>query len=211
MPRPLRLIAKAALIAGSVAAMAGGGATASGHAAATPCGPASATTIADDATARVYATGASAYGCVVGGSRAYRLGATGNARGAAHIEAVRVAGRIAAYGLGSTGVDTGHVTINVRALGPGTLLAQRPATTQVGIEGFQTVDALVLKPDGAIAWIATARSIGKPTFVRQLLRLDQQGLRVLDTGPSLDAASLALHGSTITWNYGTTRRTATLR
>ncbi len=37
------------------------------------CGPDSARTLAGDAVARVYASGSSAYGCVAGGTRSYRL------------------------------------------------------------------------------------------------------------------------------------------
>lgn len=210
MPRPPRLKVTAAVIFASVAAITASGAMADDHAA-PACGPASARTIAADTPARVYATAGEAYGCVRGETRAYLLGTTGDISGVAHIETVRVAGHLVAYGLRTNGVDTGHVTINLRDLGPGTLIAQRPATTRIGIEGFQSIESLVLKADGSLAWISTARSIGKPTFVRQLLRLDRQGFRVLDSGPDLDATSLALDGSIITWDHGANARSATLR
>jgi hypothetical protein len=182
-----------------------------GNVARAACGPDSARTIAGDAVARVYASGGSAYGGVTGGTRSYRLGRTDHSIGAARIEAVRVSGRIAAYGLRTSGVDTGYATVNVRRLTTGTLLTQRPATTRVGVEGFQSIDSLVLKADGAVAWIATAHSIGLPTFIRQLQRLDDRGFRVLDFGPNVAAVSLALHGSTLSWKHRTAVRTATLR
>jgi hypothetical protein len=175
------------------------------------CGPPSARTLAGDAVARVYASGGNAYGCVAGRTGTYRLGTTGYSIGGARVEAVGVAGRIAAYGLRTSGVDTGSATVNVRRLTTGTMLAQRPATTRVGVEGFQSIDSLVLKADGAVAWIATAHSIGGPHFVRQLQRLDQRGWRILDFGPNVAAASLTLHGSTLAWKHGTAARTATLR
>lgn len=205
-------VARLVIVTGLVAVVIGGG-RAIAHLAAPACGPASARTVARDHLARVYADGGSAYGCVAGGSRTYRLGTTGLglSPGGAHIEAVRVAGRLAAYGLRTMGVDTGYVTVNVRVLSTGALLSRRSATTQTGVEGFQSINSLVLKPDGAVAWIATAHSIGKPKYVRQLLALNRQGLRVLDSGPSLGATSLALHGSTISWKHGATTRTATLR
>jgi hypothetical protein len=197
---------------GPLAAVTGGG-RAIAHLAAPACGPASARTIAGDRLARVYADGGSAYGCVAGAHRAYHLGAKGLglSPGGARIEAVRVAGRLAAYGLRTMGLDTGYVTVNVRSLSTGALLTQRSATTRTGVEGFQSINSLVPKAEGALAWIATAHSIGEPKFVRQLLALDRRGLHVLDSGPSLGATSLALHGSTISWKHGTTARTATLR
>jgi hypothetical protein len=175
------------------------------------CGPASARTLAGDAMARVYVAGGGAYGCVAGATRSHRLGSTGVSIGAARIETVRVSGSIAAYGLRTSGVDTGYATVTLRRLTTGRVLAQHPATTRIGVEGFQSVDSLVLKADGAVAWIATARSIGRPNFVRQIQRLDDRGLRVLDFGPQVDAASLVLHGSTLSWKHGTAVRTARLR
>jgi hypothetical protein len=175
------------------------------------CGPRSARTLAVDAVARVYVSGGNAYGCVAGGTRSYRLGTIGYSTSAAHIEAVRVAGRIAAYGLQTSGVDTGYTTVNVRRLTTGALLAQRPATTRVGVEGFQSTDSLVVKADGAVAWIATAHAIGPPHFIRQLQKLDARGFRLLDFGPNVAAASLRLHGSRLSWKHGTAVRTAVLR
>ena len=175
------------------------------------CGPSSAHTLAADAVARVYVSGGSAYGCAAGGARSYRLGSTGFSIRTGRIEAAHVAGRIAAYGLLTSGVDTGFATVNVRRLSTGTVLAQRSATTRVGVEGFQSIDSLVVKADGAVAWIATANSIGPPKFVRQLVRLDEKGFAVLDSGRAVVAGSLALHRSTLSWRHGAATRTAGLR
>ena len=161
--------------------------------------------------ARVYASGGIAYGCVVGQVGRLRLGAVGFSPGRAHIDAVRVAGRIAAYGLLTSGVDTGLATVNVRRLTTGEQVVQRPATTSVGVEGFQSVESLVLKSDGAVAWIATARSIGPPKFIRQVERLDERGFRRLDSGPDVAASSLTLHGFRLAWKHGASTRTTTLR
>jgi hypothetical protein len=201
-----------AVLAGWVGSVAVSGSAARlGHSGVAICGPQSARTLAGDVVARVYASGGNAYGCVAGATRSYRLGTTGYSMRAPRLEAVRVAGRIAAYGLQTSGVDTGYANVNVRRLATGTLLAQRPATTRVGVEGFQSIDSLVLKADGAVAWIATAHSIGMPTFIRQLQRLDERGFRLLDFGPNVAAASLTLHGSGLSWKHRTVRRTATLR
>ncbi len=211
MRRRLPLLATITFLAGSVLTPAAGrSAAGAGHLPRAVCGPSSARTIAGDAVARVYAFKGHADGCVAGARRSYRLGATGISLRVARVEAVRVVGRIAAYGLRVSGVDTGYAIVNVRRLTTGAFLAQRPATTRVGVEAFQSIDSLVLKRDGAVAWIATARSIGKPTFIRQLQRSDARGVRVLDSGAKLAARSLALHGSTLSWRHGTAVRTARL-
>lgn len=212
MRRPLWPFGTVAVLAGLVLSVPASGSAAAPHnSPSAVCGPPAARTLAGDAVARVYASGGKAYACVARGTRSYELGMTGYSIGAPHIEAVRVAGRIAAYGLRTSGVDTGYATMNVIRLTTGTLLAQRPATTRVGVEGFQSIDSLVLKSDGAVAWIATARSIGMPTFIRQLQRLDERGFRLLDFGPNVAAASLTLHGSILSWKRGPAVRSATLR
>ncbi len=71
--------------------------------------------------------------------------------------------------------------------------------------------SLVLKPDGAIAWIGTARSIFRPRFVRQVARFDKRGFKVLDSGRSVAVGSLKLRGSEISWRDGLAIGTATLR
>jgi hypothetical protein len=209
--RRLGLLAIVALCAGYGLAAASTGAARTGTAPGVVCGPRSAHTLAGDSVARVYSSAGKAYGCVAGGARSYRLGRTGNCIGGEQIQTVRVAGRIAAYGLDTCGVDTGNATVNVRRLTTGVSLKQLPATTKIGVEGFQSIDSLVVKPDGAVAWIATATSIGKPTFIRQLQRSDTRGFSVLDSGRAVAAASLTLHGSKLSWKHATAARTATLR
>jgi hypothetical protein len=211
MRRRLRPLAMAAVLVGcALSAATPGAAARRDSSAGAVCGPHAAHTLAGDAVARVYTSGGSAFGCVAGGTRSYRLGRTGFSIGAARVEDVRVAGRLAAYGLETSGVDTGYTNVNERRLTNGALLAQRPATTTVGVEGFQSIDSLVLKADGALAWIATARAIGMPTFVRQLQRLDERGFLVLDSGANVAAGSLALHGSKLSWRHGTATRSTTL-
>ena len=208
----LCLLAMVTPLAGyGLSATSPGAAARTGTAPSAVCGPGPAHTLASDAVARVYSSAGNAYGCVAGGARSYKLGTTGFCIGAERIQTVRVADRLAAYGLQMCGVDTGNATVNVRSLATGASLAQRPATTKIGVEGFQSIDSLVVKADGAVAWIATANSIGKPTFVRQLQRLDTRGFAVLDSGRDVNAASLRLHGSRLSWKHATAARTATLR
>jgi hypothetical protein len=125
---------------------------------------------------------------------------------------VRLTDRIAAYTLESCLTDSGWTTVNVRRLTDGKFLRVHQATTKaVVVMGDETVGSLVLKADGAAAWIATSHSIGPPTFVRHLARLDNRGFKVLDSGRAPAARSLKLRGSTISWRHGNTIRTARLR
>jgi hypothetical protein len=178
---------------------------------ASACGPRAARTLAADPVARVYASGGEVYGCAAGGAGAHRLGSSRGSIASAEVGTVRLAGRVAAYELQTAGIDTGRASVEVRRLSTGRLLAQRPATTTIGVEGFQSIDALVVKPDGAVAWIATARSIGPPRFIRQVERVDARGFRVLDSGPRVAPTSLRLRRSTRSWRHRTTEKTATLR
>ena len=182
-----------------------------GRAAGRPCGPRAAATLAADAVARVYSVGGNVFGCVAGASRSIELGTTGFSVRAGRVDLVRVSGTVAAYGLVRSGVDTASATVVVRRLTTGRVLAQRAATTREGVEGFQSVDGVVVKADGAVAWIATANSIGPPKFVRQVRRMDARGTVTLDWGPAVAAGSLALSGSALRWRHGGLLRRSTLR
>lgn len=70
------------------------------------------------------------------------------------------------------------------------------------------VDSLVLKSDGAVAWIAV--NFPPPTSssgfcgnevppITEVRRHDRRGLRVIGTGSGIVASSLRLSGSTLTW------------
>jgi hypothetical protein len=165
----------------------------------------------------VYVSAGDVYGCAAGGSsRSYLLGRLGSclapnaptAEGA--VGPVRIAGRVAAFASAVCGVDAGQTTVIVRRLSDGEFLHSRAATTRIGVEGHQEVGSLVVKDDGAVAWIATADSIGAPRLVRQLARVDKRGFRVLDSGPAVAVGSLTLRGPTISWRHGNATRTADL-
>ncbi len=68
-------------------------------------------------------------------------------------------GIFAGYGAERCGVDTASAEVIVRRLTDGRVLTRVPATTtSVGAEFFQSVTALALKGDAAVAWIAVNRS-----------------------------------------------------
>jgi hypothetical protein len=125
---------------------------------------------------------------------------------------VAVAGSFAAYALTSFGVDTVTTVVVVRNLSSGKRLRDVAATTKVLPESFQTVDGIVVKADGAVAWISSVSSVfshGSATV--EVHRADSRGATLLDSGRAIDPRSLRLSGATLSWRDGSSARKATLR
>jgi hypothetical protein len=99
----------------------------------------------------------------------------------------------------------------VRDLRTGRLLHEVPDGTPVkpepGSEGLGPVDAIVVKSDGAVAWIVRT---DPEEGMYQVHALDQTGSRVLSTGSDIAPNSLALAGSTLYWTQGGEPHSATL-
>jgi hypothetical protein len=177
------------------------------------CGPPRARTLAYSAQARVYTVGGSAYGCVVPARNTLRLGSVlGFPHGRTHIGAVAVAGRIAAYGVTAFGVDTSGTNVLVRRLSDGALLGSYPATAVRLAESFSAVGSLVVRADGAVAWIGRTTSIGRLARAVQVWKAGPSAASptLVDSGGGIAPASLRLHGSTLSWRDGSTARQATL-
>jgi hypothetical protein len=96
-----------------------------------------------------------------------------------------------------------------RSLVPGKLYSHTPA--QPGGPPPCGVAALrvVLKLDGAVAWIGGDGSTDPVTY--QVHRVDSRGRANLDTGPAIDPKSLRRHRSAITWTNGGVVRSARLK
>jgi hypothetical protein len=174
------------------------------------CGPVAGHTIAADAVARVYTVGDTVYGCASGGAKSYKLGQRASCIGASRVSPVKVAGRMAAYGLERCGVDTGFTEVVVRRLTSGAQLHSLAATSPPGAESFQSVDSLVLKPDGAVAWIGSGSSIVGHGRLVEVRKADRSGEALLDSGSAIDPRSLRLRRSTLTWKHASSTRSATL-
>ena len=69
------------------------------------------------------------------------------------------------------------------------------------------MDAIVVKSDGAVAWIVRT---DPEEGMYQVHALDQTGSRVLSTGSDIAPSSLALAGSTLYWTQGGEPHSATL-
>jgi hypothetical protein len=181
------------------------------HPAAAQCGPRSAKTLAVNHQARVYSTQGGVYGCATGGSRSYLLAGNSLRPGQPRIGKLALAGTAVAYGETMTGVDTASAQVTVRRLDDGRTLRSLAAMHQaVGPESFQSVDSVVVKSNGAVAWIATARSIIRHSTEVEVDRADRTGRSTLDIGSAIASTSLRLSGSSLSWRHAGAIRTARL-
>jgi hypothetical protein len=177
----------------------------------TTCGPASAQTLAVSRQARVYLSSGRVYGCAIAAGRSYHLGAGQRSLREGRVGVITVAGRYAGYGLSSFGVDTVSAQVVVRNLATGNVRHEAPAASRVVVESFQSIDSIVLKPDGAVAWISQVGSVISHGRYLEVHRIDSRGQALLDSGAAIVSRSLRLHGSTVTWRDGSKARSASLR
>lgn len=183
----------------------------SAAAARTGCGPPAAKTLATDSLARVYSTNGSVYGCADSAARSYLLAADQSRPGQAHIGRLALAGVDVAFGESTSGVDTLSAEVIVRRLDDGRTLHDVSATTgPLPAEGFQSVQAIVVKPDGAVAWIAEGGSIVSHANTEEVDRIDRRGEATLEANAGFDFRELRLQGSRLSWRHENVVRTATL-
>lgn len=187
------------------------GSTRPAHPATAHCGPRSAKTLAVTRGARVYSFRGGVYGCADGGSRSYLLAGSSMRPGQPRIGRLALAGAVVAYGQTTSGVDTASAEVFVRRLDNGRTLRSLAAMSQpIGPESFQSVDSIVVKSDGAVAWIAVARSIIRHSAQTEVDRADRRGRARLDAGSGIASSSLHLAGSSLSWRHGGATRRAGL-
>lgn len=175
------------------------------------CGPISAHTLAADAGVRVYLKAGTVYGCSSRTRHVTRLGTSSSCIRAQRAGPFAVAGQLVAYGVESCGVDTGSSEVLVRRLSDGKVMLARAAMTGfLGPEAYSSVTAIVVRADGAVAWIGSGSSIIRHS--REIEVHDAKGsfARLLDSGASIAPRSLRLHHERLTWRHGSTSRSATL-
>jgi hypothetical protein len=216
----------------AVAVLAGPASLASGSAAKATCARGHARVVAADAQGEVYIAQEPYYevgthvqlgtlpsyrGCVYGSRRSFRLGITesGGSRGGVGTRVITLAGTYVAYTTERVVVESGfELLVVVRNLRTGHILKHVP--TGIPLErrptyiGVGAVRAMVLKSDGAVAWIASdhlrsekiEHETGREVEYYDLYALDKTGERLLASGPELGDSSLALAGSTLYWTLG---------
>jgi hypothetical protein len=100
--------------------------------------------------------------------------------------------------------------IEVRDLANGRVLHEVPtgesATPQLGDIGVGGASAIVVRGDGAVAWIVEVDEGAGPRpgepITYQVHAVDKSGSRTLAVGPEIEPDSLALAGSTLYWTEG---------
>lgn len=176
------------------------------------CGPRSAKTIAADPVARVYRSGDTVYGCSSRTGRRTTLGQTSiSAKDRTRLGLVRLAGSYAAFASSTFGVDSGGAEVSVVRLSDGRRVRTGQAVDQGLVESVQSVPSLVVRSDGAVAWIGQVRSIIGRGEQLEVHRADRRGAALLDRGADIAPRSLRLRGRRLSWRDGSSTRTSTLR
>ncbi len=140
------------------------------------------------------------FGCIYGSSRMRYLGFTSISSGSGGAGAVSwlLAGTNVALvdsSWTSSGPPNQTETVSVRSLRTDKLLHRWETLEPL------TTTSVVLKPDGAVAWITTGRYPDEPR-IPAVYSMDSNGTRLVATGHDIDTTSLALAGSTIYWTQG---------
>jgi hypothetical protein len=150
-------------------------------------------------------------GCVYGQRRSYVLGippSYGSPSSRAGTRLYTLAGPIVAFEeFSTTNLEPGiryEKEIVVRDLKNGKTLHKIPTGTpttrpEEGDIGIGRALSIVLKSDGAVAWIAL---MGNGTKDYQVNVVDKAGSRMLAMGSEVDPSSLAFAGNTLYWMQG---------
>lgn len=172
------------------------------------CSPARRHVIAADAQAMVYTVRKSEEsveyrGCVYGSTRSYDVGGTHECFGPGGCSGT---GRLALAGM-MLAEEYSHIVeggraewiVEVENLRTNRLLDRMPTGVSANPEliGTGFAAAIVVKADGAVAWITEYPAHGGTEY--EVHALDSTSQRLLATGTNIDPSSLALAGSTLYW------------
>ena len=172
------------------------------------CGPSGGRTLSQSPRARIYARGGVVYGCAAGSGRQVRLGSPASCVRADRVQAVAVAGTLAALALQRCGVDMAAASIMVIRLSDGRRLYGHAAASPAGPEALTSVASIVAGSTGMVAWIARSSSIASHHSLTVLYARSGSGVRRLDQGGQIGA--LRLTGQRLDWTHAGSRRSATL-
>lgn len=208
MKRALAAVATAAALTGTTLGLAMGSTSSRMRL----CGPKSAKTLARSSSARLFLRQAKIYGCANGKRHQFLIGNQSSCLVAPGLASpVAAAGQLAGYGLVRCLVDTRSASVVIRRLSDGKQLNRLAASTgKQRPESFDSVASLVLRSDGSVAWITTVASPLARVSTAEVHRADRHGAALLDSGPAINPRSLSLHGSTVSWTDGGSRRSASL-
>ncbi len=148
------------------------------------------------------------FGCAAGAVRSYKLGRVieGSASGSVGTGPFALAGPVVAYGVGeshTSGINFNESSneIVVRNLANGKIALKVPngSPAEPGDVGLGETTAIVVKQDGAVAWIN--RASGELGSI-QVRSVDVTGNHLLAASPEIEPDSLALAGSILYWTEG---------
>jgi hypothetical protein len=204
--------------------LAGGPASAArGHKMPTRCPPGHSHLITADTQAQVYLRPEGSgppgdfqpeeiFGCAYGAKRLYALGGPPgfSSQGGGELTHYTLAGVVLAYeSFGLTdfpgpGLPERQRHVVVTNLRTGRMLQRVPTgTSSPSSVGVGPVVTLVVKSDGAVAWIAgNTKEADEHATSYEVHAVDRTGNRLLASGAEIDPHSLALAGSTLYWTQG---------
>jgi hypothetical protein len=162
------------------------------------------------------------YGCVRPHGRSYLLGippSYGSPSGSGGTRTYTLGGPVVAFEEFNTTNLVSYYRyeeeIVVRDLRDGRVLhrlatgtGNSPLERKHGDVGIGGVTRIVVKGDGAVAWIVAVDGLASEY---QVHAVDSTGNHVLAVGPSIEPKSLRLNGSVLHWTQGGKRLSATLR
>jgi hypothetical protein len=147
------------------------------------------------------------YACVRATGKSLLLDLRGEGRGSVDPRTVRLRGWYVAYGDDFVGIDSDYELVVVRDLRSGRVVHRRyPRSPGFPGEGSVVLDSILLKRDGAVAWIVSVRPccvVGRKPPAPEVARIDRRGFAVLNRNQRIHPKSLTLRGSTIRWRTGT--------
>lgn len=147
------------------------------------------------------------FGCAFSSGHAYFLGPVGGlgsgGGGFYDVANETLAGSVVGYAETKTGAFSGEWFVIARDLRTGRILRKEPTGARIKPKPFSVgigpASAVVVKTDGALAWILET---GEEEGSYQVHAADKSGSRVLASGSDIDPKSLALAGSTFYWTQG---------
>jgi hypothetical protein len=177
-----------------------------------PCVPAGAQVVVSQDHSAVF-TSDDAFAACTGTSRPVRLGGRLATPGLfRRVSTFRLAGRDVAFVVNADGPGRSPATVRVIDLRARETISSHPAISRDSRpDRTDEVTSLVVRHDGAVAWIAVTR-VGSAAFGEREVDAARarRPARRLDSGSGIASRSLRLHGRQLSWRHNGHRRSTRL-
>lgn len=121
----------------------------------------------------------------------------------------RVVAPLVAFAVANCPGASCYSSVTVRNLQDGRVISDLDASMTGGAPGDgEHVTDIELKPNGSLAWLVHLVGAARNTI--EVVAVDANGRRLLESSPDIDPQSLALDGSTLSWSTGGVTHSATL-